>query len=249
MVPDPQAAVLGAAAAGVWPGMLLCNSPRPRLQSCAQIQRAGRDFGDATTASDLLPQVWGFLYVLIGYASYLVSRHQPSVAICRGPIISKRSLVLVANVAYCRDAGLAGAGLAGPPACAEAVPCQPRVRTACSSPVLQTAALRSLPTESLLLAALLILFGLPVLHRTSNQKALTLCSSWIRLNLAWQPIFFKLKKLGLAQFENLLVLGTAVATMGAFYKARDIRITDERNTRELPCSVRLCGHWGQGCAG
>ena len=41
-----------------------------------------------------------------------------------------------------------------------------------------------------------------------------------RLNLAWQPIFFKLKKLGLAQFENLLVLGTAVATMGAFYKAR-----------------------------
>ena len=41
-----------------------------------------------------------------------------------------------------------------------------------------------------------------------------------RLNLAWQPIFFKLKKLGTAQFENLLVLGTAFATMGAFYKAR-----------------------------
>ncbi len=47
--------------------------------------------------------------------------------------------------------------------------------------------------------------------------------STLRLNLAWQPIFFKLKKLGLAQFENLLVLGTAFATMGAFYKARTPR--------------------------
>jgi len=53
------------------------------------------------------------------------------------------------------------------------------------------------------------------------------------LNLAWQPIFFKLKKLGLAQFENLLVLGTAVATMGAFYKARTFR--RPRVLLQTPC--------------
>jgi len=51
-----------------------------------------------------------------------------------------------------------------------------------------------------------------------RRHALKLYVVQLVLNLAWQPLFFKAKKLGTAQFENLALLGAATATMGAFYK-------------------------------